>query len=50
MIVTKLNEDSHDQISYLLENQQQKWKLKNNDISFSLDKISNMFARKSENL
>ena len=39
MAVSKFNEDTQDQISDLLENLQQKEKLKNKDIRILLDKL-----------
>ena len=47
MAVSELNEDTQDQISDLLENLQQKEKLKNKDIRILLDKIVRKYGGKS---
>ena len=49
MAVSELNEDIQDQICDLLENLQQKEKLKNKDIRILLDKIVRKYGRKVVN-
>ena len=46
MAVTKLNEETQDQICDLLQNLQQKEKLKNNDMRILLDKIVRKYRGK----
>ena len=46
MVVSELNEDTHDQICDLLENLQQIEKLKNKDIRILLDKIVRKYGGK----
>ena len=46
MAVSELNEDTQDQICYLLENLQQIEKLKNKDILILLDKIVRKYGGK----
>ena len=49
MTVSELNEDTHNQICVLLENLQQKEKLKNKDIRILLDKIVRNYGGKVVN-
>ena len=49
MAVSELNEDTHDQISDLLENLQQIEKLKNKDMRILLDKIVRKYGGKVVN-
>ena len=49
MAVSELNEDTQDQISYLLENLKQIEKLKNKDIRILLDKIVRKYGGKVVN-
>ena len=49
MAVSELNEDTQDQIFDLLENLQQKEKLKNKDIRILLDKIVRKYGGKVVN-
>jgi len=49
MAVSELNEDTQDQICDLLENFQQKEKLKNKDIRILLDKIVRKYGGKVVN-
>ncbi|EEE39329.1 hypothetical protein [Prochlorococcus marinus] len=49
MSVSKLNEDSQDQIFDLLENLQQIEKLKNKDIRILLDKVVRQYGGKLVN-
>ena len=49
MAISELNEDTQDQISDLLENLQQKEKLKNKDIRILLDKVVRKYGGKVVN-
>ena len=49
MAVSEFNEDTQDQICYLLENLQQKEKIKNKDIRILLDKIVRKYGGKVVN-
>ena len=46
MAISELNEDTHDQICDLLENLQQKEKLKNKDMRILLDKVVRKYGGK----
>ena len=50
MAVSELNEDTQDQICFLLENLQQIEKLKNKDIRILLDKIVRKYGGKVVNI
>ena len=49
MAVSELNEDTQDQICDLLENLQQKEKIKNKDIRILLDKVVKKYGGKVVN-
>ena len=49
MAVSELNEDTQDQINYLLEILQQVEKLKNKDVRILLDKIARKYGGKVVN-